>query len=295
MVGLHSSLAQKSKTLCLTFKLLVNPDDDNAFLRIINTPRRQIGTTTLEALGAYAQSRAISLYQASKEVGLEQHLPASSVKHLQQFSRWLENVTKRCETEAPTKVLHDMVNDIDYLAWLHQQTSSPQAAERKMENVHFLLQSIEKTMVSSEEALSLKEAISKIMLLDILEQQEEEEINDQVQLLTLHAAKGLEFPHVFIMGLEEDILPHKTSVEEGNIEEERRLAYVGVTRAQRSLTLTLAAKRKQFGEMIETSYSRFLEELPEEDVEWEGFGETDPIVNQQKGETTLTSLLDMFD
>jgi ATP-dependent DNA helicase Rep len=95
--------------------------------------------------------------------------------------------------------------------------------------------------------------------------------------------------------MEEDLLPHRVSIEEGNIEEERRLTYVGITRAQRTLTMTLAGKRKQFGEIWDTSPSRFLEELPEEDFELEGFGESNPEVNQNKGSETLNDLLNMFD
>jgi ATP-dependent DNA helicase Rep len=113
--------------------------------------------------------------------------------------------------------------------------------------------------------------------------------------MTLHASKGLEFPHVFMVGMEEDLLPHRVSIEENNIEEERRLTYVGITRAQRSLSLTLAGKRKQFGEVWETSPSRFLEELPVEDIELEGFGKANPELNQNKGAETLNNLLNMFD
>ena len=107
----------------------------------------------------------------------------------------------------------------------------------------------------------------------MLERQEEEDDQDRVQLMTLHASKGLEFPHVFLIGMEEDLLPHRTSIEEDNIEEERRLAYVGITRARKSLTMTLAGKRKQYGEIVETSPSRFLEEIPQEDLTRIGFGE----------------------
>jgi len=174
-----------------------------------------------------------------------------------------------------------MLDDIDYLGWLHQNASSPQAAERRMENVNFLISSIDKTLQQKAEEtltetpeLSLKDAIAKLLLMDLLEQQEEEDDSDRVQLLTLHAAKGLEYPH---------------------IEEERRLTYVGITRAQRTLTLTLTKKRKQFGEIIETTPSRFLDELPQDDIEKEGHGENNPTQNAAKGEDTLNNLLDLFD
>ncbi|KZZ50742.1 hypothetical protein A3760_19680 [Oleiphilus sp. HI0122] len=140
--------------------------------------------------------------------------------------------------------------------------------------------------------IGIDEAISKLVLRDMLEQQEEEDDSDKVHLLTLHASKGLEFPHVFIMGLEEEILPHRNSIEEDNIEEERRLMYVGITRAKQTLALTYAATRKQFGEKIETIPSRFLDELPEDDVEYEGGEEQDKERAKQKGRQTLSALLD---
>jgi len=114
--------------------------------------------------------------------------------------------------------------------------------------------------------------------------------------MTLHASKGLEFPHVFMVGMEEELLPHRNSIEDNNIEEERRLTYVGITRAQRTLSMTLAGKRKQYGDISETTPSRFLDELPVDDVEWEGFGgETSPEKNLAKGEETLSNLLNLFD
>jgi len=166
-----------------------------------------------------------------------------------------------------------------------------------MDNVWYLLDSLEQMTRRDEEEgeQSLEDAVSRLVLRDMLERQEEEDDSDKVQLMTLHASKGLEFPHVFIMGLEEELLPHRTSIEEGNIEEERRLMYVGVTRAQRSLTLTFAAQRKQYGEKIETIPSRFLDELPAEDLAWEGTGDLDRAANQNRGKATLSALLDDLD
>jgi ATP-dependent DNA helicase Rep len=128
------------------------------------------------------------------------------------------------------------------------------------------------------------------------QQEEDDETADKVQLMTLHASKGLEFPHVYIIGKEEEILPHRNSIEEDNIEEERRLCYVGITRAKQKLSLTYCAKRKQFGEMIDCAPSRFLDELPMEDISWEGReGEADPEQNQQRANETLSGLKNLFD
>jgi len=112
----------------------------------------------------------------------------------------------------------------------------------------------------------------------------------------LHASKGLEFPHVYIIGMEEELLPHRNSIADDNIEEERRLCYVGITRAREQLSMTYCAKRKQFGELIDCAPSRFLDELPMEDIHWEGRdGEADPEQNQQRGQETLRGLKGLFD
>ena len=132
------------------------------------------------------------------------------------------------------------------------------------------------------------------MLRDLLDRQEEESANDKVQLMTLHASKGLEFPHVFLIGMEEDLLPHRSSIEAGNIEEERRLAYVGITRARQSLSLILAGKRRRFGETCATSPSRFLAEIPAEHIEKYGFGDASPEQEKKRGQESLASLKELL-
>ncbi|WP_460232075.1 DNA helicase Rep [Aurantivibrio plasticivorans] len=282
-------------------RLVVNPDDDSAFLRVINTPRRQIGTSTLEILGNYATDREISLYDACSEIGLQSLLKDKAGERLQRFVDMIDHAREACEESEPKKILSELMDDIDYEGWLHQNASSSKVAEKRFENVHFLINSVQSMMDKSAEdsidgeGMDLAAAIARLLLQDILDRQEEEDLTDRVQLMTLHAAKGLEFPHVFVMGLEENILPHANSVAAGDVEEERRLAYVGITRAQKTLTLTLASKRKQFGEIIDTSPSRFLEELPEEDLVREGYNtESSPEQNQAKGNETLQGLRDLL-
>lgn len=280
-------------------RLMANPDDDNAFLRIINTPRRQVGPSTIETLGKYAHSRDIGLFHAIDELGLKSRLNQAAYDRLKTFYDWIQQKAQACEErDDPIPILFEMIDDIDYLGWLNQQASSPQVAERRLENVHFLIHSIKRMRERAEEdneMFSLSSAISKLLLQDLLERQDKEEDANQVQLMTLHAAKGLEFPHVFLAGFEEEILPHRNSIESGTIDEERRLAYVGITRAQRTLTITFAGKRKQFGEVFDTTPSRFLDELPEDEIVREGFGEHNPEVNKQQGQTTISNLLNMFD
>ncbi|WP_039915774.1 DNA helicase Rep [Cellvibrio mixtus] len=288
------------KDVMAYLRLIVNPDDDSAFLRVINTPRRQIGTSTLEALGNYASERNISLFAALDEIGLQSRIPEKNLERIQRFAHWVKQVARNCTGESPVNAIREMLNDIDYEGWLHQNSNTPKAAEKRMENVFYLVESLQKTLDKTEfddeeDDTRMEDAIAKLVLRDLMERQEEEDTGDQVQLMTLHASKGLEFPHVFMVGMEEDLLPHRNSIEDNNIEEERRLAYVGITRAQRTLSMTLAGKRKQFGEMSETTPSRFLDELPPEDVEWEGFGEQSEAKNLAKGEETLSSLLNLFD
>ena len=288
------------KDVMAYLRLIVNPDDDNAFLRVINTPRRQIGTSTLEVLGTYASERHISLFAALDEIGLQSRIPEKNLERIQRFAHWLKQVARNCTGDNPVNAIREMLGDIDYEGWLHQNSTSSKAAEKRMENVFYLVESLQKTLDKTdgddeENDSRMEDAIAKLVLRDLLERQEEEDLSDQVQLMTLHASKGLEFPHVFMVGMEEDLLPHRNSIEDNNIEEERRLTYVGITRAQRTLTMTLAGKRKQFGEMSETTPSRFLDELPPEDVEREGFGEQSEAKNLAKGEETLSSLLNLFD
>ncbi len=135
--------------------------------------------------------------------------------------------------------------------------------------------------------------IRKLVLLDLLEQQQEEQDQDKVNLMTLHAAKGLEFPYVYIMGLEEELLPHKNSIAADTIEEERRLMYVGITRARQGLTLTLAQQRRAGGSMRQTTPSRFLDELPQDELDWMGArkGQASAAVDpREKGKAYLANL-----
>ncbi|WP_096085745.1 DNA helicase Rep [Agaribacterium haliotis] len=288
------------KDVMAYLRLLVNPDDDNAFLRVINTPRRQIGTSTLEALGRYATEREIGLLSACTELGAASILPEKSHQRVSDFALWLQHVKTNCHDKHTVTAIQEMLEDIDYEGWLHQNASSPKVAEKRWENVCTLVDSIRMTLERNEDELEdnearLNDAITKLILRDMLDRQEEEDDSDRVQLMTLHASKGLEFPHVFLVGFEEELLPHRSSIEENNIEEERRLTYVGITRAKKCLTLTLSGTRKQYGEKQSTTPSRFLEEVPEEDIELEGFSQASQEDIDKKGAETLSSLMNMFD
>lgn len=283
------------KDIMAYLRLLINSADDNAFLRIINTPRRKIGASTLEGLGTYATKHDIGMYQACDEQGIEQHMTEAGVKRLRGFTHWFDSVRKRCQDDEPIAAIREMIADMDYEAWIHQNSASSTTAEKRMANVNILIDQLQNSLAKvDDEDNNIEAAIARLILRDMMERQEEEEEHDKVQLMTLHASKGLEFPHVYIIGMEEELLPHRSSIEEDNIDEERRLCYVGITRAKKTLTLTHCAKRKQFGEMIDCMPSRFLDELPYEDVVWEGGEERDAQANSDRGNQTLSSLKDMF-
>lgn len=286
---------QEVKDLMSYFRLLVNPDDDNALLRVINVPRREVGPATLEKLGNYANERQVSLFQACSEIGLGEHVDGRYLERLQRFHKWLEGIRQRCAKEEPIGVLRDMVLDLDYENWIRQNCSSDEIAAKRMSNVWFLLDALKSTIERDETGeTDIEDAIAKLVLRDMLERHEEEEDTDRVQLMTLHASKGLEYPHVYILGMEEEILPHRSSIEADSVEEERRLAYVGITRAKRNLTFTFAARRRQFGEVIDCLPSRFLDELPKEDLEWEGTDDVPVEQKQARGRNALADIRSML-
>lgn len=219
------------KDIMAYLRVLVNPDDDNAFLRIVNTPRREIGPATLEKLGSYANMRGKSLFEASFELGLEQHLSGRGLENLRRFTQWVVTIADNAERGNTVEAVRSLVRDINYEDWLYETSSSAKAAEMRMKNVSdlysWIVADLEGDNYDKEEK-SLKEVVQRLTLRDMMERGEDEDDSDAVQLMTLHASKGLEFPYVYLIGSEEGILPHQTSIDEDNVEEERRLMYVAL-------------------------------------------------------------------
>lgn len=286
------------KDIMAYLRVLVNPDDDNAFLRIVNTPKREIGSATLEKLGSYANMRGKSLFTASFELGLEQHLSGRGLENLRRFTEWLVAIADNAERGNTVEAVRALVRDIRYEDWLYETSASPKAAEMRMKNVSDLYSWIVADLEGDnpdQQEKTLKEVVQRLTLRDMMERGEENDDSDAVQLMTLHASKGLEFPYVYLIGAEEGILPHQTSIDEENVEEERRLMYVGITRAQRELTFMVCKERRQFGELIKPTQSRFLDELPQEDIEWEV--KKKPVTQEErmaKGQAHIANLRAMF-
>ncbi|ARD29885.1 ATP-dependent DNA helicase Rep [Acinetobacter lactucae] len=254
-------------------RLIINPEDDSAFLRIINTPKRAIGPVTLEKLGLFSQENNLSLLGASADQRLSMVLPKKAETQLHEFADFIATFTRELlEDDEPVPKVRQMMNEAGYMDYVREQSATPAQEKSKLDNIENLFTSIQNLINRAEDVdeKNIESVIRKLVLLDLLEQQQEEEDTDKVNLLTLHAAKGLEFPYVYIMGLEEELLPHKNSIAAETIEEERRLMYVGITRARQGLTLTLAEQRKNGGQMKQMTPSRFLDELPQDELEWLG-------------------------
>jgi len=259
------------KDIMAYLRLLVNQDDDNALLRIINTPGRGIGRATLEKLGNFANSLGVSMFEAATHPNLNSVLPDKAFHAVSSFSRWIVELSDNAERGNTADAVRTMIRAMGYEEWLYETSASPKAAEMAMANVSTLFGWVNDMLEGNDldQPMTLTEVVNRLILRDMMERGEDDGEGDQVQLMTLHASKGLEFPIVFLVGMEEGLLPHQSSVDEDNVEEERRLAYVGITRAQRELIFSLAKERRQFGEVINPEPSRFLFELPADDVQWE--------------------------
>jgi ATP-dependent DNA helicase Rep len=285
------------KDIMAYLKLVVNPDDDNAFLRVVNLPKRGIGPTTLERLGSFANEKHISLFDAIFDVELNHHLAPNAMSALYQFGRFIVDTGEIATRGEPVDAIKQLIRKINYEDYLYENSNSAKAAEMRMKNISELYRWVTEMLQGDEldEPMTLPEVVTRLTLRDMMERNSEDESGDQVQLMTLHASKGLEYPYVFMVGSEERILPHQVSIDEDNVDEERRLAYVGITRAQKELWFTLCRERRQFGETMRCEPSRFLMELPQDDLIWENRKPQQTAEQRQEtGKSHIANLRDMF-
>jgi ATP-dependent DNA helicase Rep len=252
-------------------RVLTNQSDDNAILRVINTPSRGIGRVTLAKIGEFANLNGCGLFDAMVHPQINAVLGDKAGQSVQHFAKLIATTSENASTGDTQGVLRDFIKALQYEEYLYALSASPKAAEIAMKNVSTLFGWVQDLLKGDalNASMSLPEVVQRLTLRDMMERGEDDADADQVQLMTLHASKGLEFPYVFMVGMEEGLLPHQSSIDEENVDEERRLAYVGITRAQRQLYFTIAKERRQYGECIEPTPSRFLYELPADDLEWE--------------------------
>ena len=277
------------KDITSYLRLIANPDDDPAFIRAITTPKRGIGNVTLEKLGSYAGTRKISLFEAAFEPRMADELPPRQYEDLMLFCNFINRIEERADKDPCGELLDELLRAINYETWLYDSHESRQA-ESKWKNVTDFIDWLKRKAEADEK--SLIAMVQTIALINMLEGKNEEQ--DAVTLSTLHAAKGLEFPHVFIVGAEEDILPFRDSDEKG-IEEERRLMYVGVTRAQRSLQISYCNRRKRGKDWFACEPSRFIGEMPEDELQYAGsHAEAAQVVTKDEGMDKLARLKAML-
>ncbi len=287
------------KDLISYLRLIANEDDDPAFIRASTTPKKGIGNTTLERLGEYASAHKISLFAAAFEGGFQNEIGNKQLEDLLNFCQYINKLQDRAVRDPANEVLNDLLTTIQYEAFLYD-SEEPRAAEVKWTNVLDFTGWLSKKGEASTEygnekdGKNLLELTQMVTLMSMLEGRENGE-PDAVKLSTLHASKGLEFGHVFLIGAEEGILPHRESIDNDKIEEERRLMYVGITRAQKTLNISWCKKRKRAGEMEICEPSRFIAEIPKDDVRHFGnpFNK-DPEASKDFGKSKMANIRAML-
>ena len=245
-------------------------------------------------LGEYASKHHLSLFAAAFEGEFQRDIGARQLEDLLTFCQFINRVQQRAARDPAGEILNEMLTAINYEAFLYDSEES-RSAETKWKNVLDFVGWLTKKSLdeTGQEAKNLLELTQMVSLMSMLEGRENGE-PDAVKLSTLHAAKGLEFGHVFLIGIEEGILPHRESVDNGKIEEERRLMYVGITRAQKSLSISWCKKRKRAGETEVCEPSRFIAELPADDVRHFGSPQADPAANKEHGKERMAQIRAML-
>lgn len=289
--------ALEVKDVLAYLRLVINRSDDAAFLRIVNVPRREIGPVTLEKLGSYAKQRQKSLFEAIIEIGAREHVGESASRRLILFREMIEQLDAEIRRGSdPLGAVRTFLQALAYSQWLKETSSSPESAKKKIDHVDELLDWLERLLkdTSSSGREGFEEVLARIQLLDLLDRQQEDQQGDRVSLMTLHASKGLEFNNVYLVGMEENLLPHENSLDEASLEEERRLAYVGITRARRKLTLSYCSQRKRRGDVEARHPSRFLNELPEALLDWPARKALDPDRLKARGQDSIDQIKNLL-
>jgi ATP-dependent DNA helicase Rep len=263
------------KDIISYLRLLANTDDDPAFIRAVTTPRRGVGQSTMETLGTFSGQWQCSLFEAVFKGGIEALLNDRQLGPLRDFCNFINNLESRASRPGPSgsgdnaaQVLDDLLEAINYESYLYDMFDE-RAAQGKWQNVleftNWLKERGRGGKDRDGDEKNVLELTQMVALMSMLEGQDEDP--DAVRMSTLHASKGLEYPHVFLVGVEEGILPHKGDPDApaetiaARVQEERRLMYVGITRAQRTLQITWCKKRKRGGEQVHCDPSRFIKEM----------------------------------
>ena len=277
------------KDLLAYLRLINNPDDDAAFLRIVNIPRRDIGATSLEKLGQAAGARHCSLLRAAQNDTVLGGLAARPASALVGFVGLMRDLARAAERSSAVDLVDQLIERIGYADHIAAQIKEPGLRARRLENLKELTEwfrAMQKEGAAGDLAAQLA----------LLTHGDRDDPGNAVRLMTLHSAKGLEFRFVFIVGVEEGSFPHEASIDEGRLDEERRLMYVGITRAKEQLALSFTRRKRRFGEIIANDPSRFLAELPESDLHWSGRdAEQDEAQRKEVASSSIAKLAALFD
>ena len=252
------------KDVLAYLRLVANPDDDAAFLRVANVPRREVGATTLEKLGELAQARNASLLDAAHSDGVLKQLSPRPASALASFATLIGELAGKASQLPAAELVEEVIRRTHYAEHLRTETKDEAARARRLENLEELAGWFRAMQKGGARASDLAAQLA------LLTHADRDDGGNALRLMTLHSAKGLEFRFVYIVGVEDGTLPHAGGIEEGRLDEERRLFYVGITRARERLCLAYAARSRRYGQIVANEPSRFLAELPQDDLHWDG-------------------------
>jgi superfamily I DNA/RNA helicase len=262
-------------------KTFLNPNDDISLLRIANVPARGLSDVTMERLLGASHERSCSVFTAMKNPLVTTTFQTATRKSIEAFVEFMERTQQELQTTDNNFRLQgwadNFLNETGYLAELRRLDKDPEVAEGRIRSLRELIATMDGSGNAPAERL---ENFLENITLDSDRAEEKENTSDAATLITMHSCKGLEFPHVFIVGLEDGLLPHSRSKVEGTMDEERRLFYVAVTRAMQTLTISHCGGRKKYGQVLPCQPSPFLKELPEELVEHSDSKSKTPVAQE---------------
>ncbi|QIE02259.1 UvrD-helicase domain-containing protein [Buchnera aphidicola] len=258
------------KYLLSYLRLIINNNDNDSFMRIINIPSRKIGKITLKKLEDKANETKQSLFQVSENLEINSFLAQNTINKIKKFILKIKKFTKKSFLKE-YNIIDYIINDTHYEKWIFKTFKESNKIENSINNIHTLSKWFQNMIEGNifEKPMNLSQIVERMTIRDLTNQNTKDKKNNQVQLMTLHASKGLEFSSVFIIGMCEGILPNQKSIDKNNLEEERRLTYVGITRAKKQLFFTYSQTYQKYGQKMDMLPSRFLFELPHEDLKWD--------------------------
>ncbi|HZV33784.1 MAG TPA: ATP-dependent helicase, partial [Verrucomicrobiae bacterium] len=248
----------------------INPNDDVSLLRIANVPARGLSDVTMERLLAASQERKGSVFAAMKNPVVTASFQAKTRECIESFVAFVERTSAQLHSGQSLSLqvwAEHFLNETGYLEELRRSDKDPETSENRVRNLKDLVATLDGGQSTTTQAAERLQLFLEELTLDSEREEEKEAQGDAVTLITMHSCKGLEFPHVYIVGMEDGLLPHSRSKVEGTLDEERRLFYVAITRAMQSLTISHCGGRKKYGQLMPCHPSPFLKELPPELVE----------------------------